>query len=139
MSEPSSTPSRPRLAVCVTCRAGGEWVEGEVRPGRRLHDALAQRCDGGEAAVDLMPVECLSACDHGCAAAISIDGKWSYLLGRLDASLADDLLTYAASYAVSKTGLVLPSKRPASLASMVLGRMPPTSPPSPAPSAQTSP
>ena len=79
-------------------------------------------------------VTCLSNCDHGCAAAISAPGKWTYLLGRLDPLLAPDLLAYAAAYAAAKTGTVLPSKRPASLARMVLGRVPDLAPtPAPAP------
>jgi predicted metal-binding protein len=112
--------------VCVTCKAGAEIESDEIRPGRKLHDALAERCLGEDAPVDLLAVECLSLCDHGCSAAISVAGKWSYLLGGLDEAMADDLLTYARAYAVSKTGLVLPSKRPAALATMVMGRMPPT-------------
>ncbi|MBV9511874.1 MAG: DUF1636 domain-containing protein [Caulobacteraceae bacterium] len=116
---------RPRLAVCVTCKAGQEPAEGELRPGRRLFDALAERCSDADAPVELMAVECLSLCERGCSAAVSLAGKWSYLLGGLDAGKADDLLTYARAYAASKTGLVLPSKRPASLAAMVMGRIPP--------------
>jgi predicted metal-binding protein len=117
---------RPRLAVCVTCKAGTEVGGDAPRPGRLLYEALEARCAQDDAAVDTMPVECLSLCDHGCSAAISLAGKWSYLLGGLDAAMADDLIIYARAYAVSKTGLVLPSRRPASLASMVKGRMPPT-------------
>ena len=50
------------------------------------------------------------------------------------ALLAPDLLAYAAAYAAAKTGTVLPSKRPASLARMVLGRVPDLAPtPAPAP------
>jgi predicted metal-binding protein len=52
-------------------------------------------------------------------------GKWSYLLGNLDAAHAADLLTYAGSYIASATGTVLPSRRPASLREMVIGRLPP--------------
>jgi predicted metal-binding protein len=125
MSLVDPQPPRPRLAVCVTCKAGREIEGDEVRPGRRLFEALAGR-SADDLPVDLMPVECLSLCDDGCSAAISVDGKWSYLLGGLDEAMADDLITYARAYAVSKTGLVLPSKRPASLATMVKGRMPPT-------------
>lgn len=117
---------RPRLAVCMTCKAGQE-IEGDApRPGRAFFEALAERCAGDDPAVELMPVECLSLCDHGCAAAISAAGKWSYLLGGLNESVADDVVAYARAYAVSKTGLVLPSKRAASLATMVKARMPPT-------------
>jgi predicted metal-binding protein len=87
-----------------------------------MHDAVAAHGNAGR--VDLQAVKCLSACDHGCAAAIAMPGKWRYLLGRLDPSLAGDLLDYAAVYAAHPTGTVLPSKRAASLAHMVLGRMP---------------
>ena len=121
---PSLQP-RPRLAVCLTCRAGQEIGDDAPRPGRLLFEALSARCGDDDPAADLLGVECLSLCDHGCSAAISVAGKWSYLLGGLDPAMADDLLTYARAYAVSKTGLVLPSKRPASLANMIMGRMPP--------------
>jgi predicted metal-binding protein len=113
----------PVLHVCVTCRAGRELAEGETPHGRLLHDAVAALLTTRTVA-ELREVVCLSSCDHGCAAAIFAPGKWSYLLGRLDVARTADLLTYVASYAASRTGTVLPSKRPASLARMVLGRMP---------------
>jgi predicted metal-binding protein len=118
---------RPRLAVCVTCKAGVETEGAEPRAGRLFYEALLDRCAGPEPAVELLPVECLSLCDDGCSAAISVAGKWSYMLGGLDTGMADDVITYARAYAVSKTGLVLPSRRPPSLARMVKARMPPTS------------
>ncbi len=123
------TAPRPRLAVCMTCKAGQE-IEGDaIRPGRQLFEALQALCRDDDAAADLLPVECLSLCEQGCSAAISIPGKWSYLLGGLEPAMAEDLLTYARAYAGSKTGLVLPSRRPASLGTMVKGRMPPVDPP----------
>jgi len=128
MTKTVASPPRPRLAVCVTCKAGQEVADGEVRAGKRFFDALDALCAKGEAPVDLLPVECLSLCERGCSAAISLDGKWSYLLAGLSEDVAEDVLTYARSYAMSKTGLVLPSKRPAALAAMVAGRMPPASP-----------
>ncbi len=111
------------LHVCTTCRAGRPLAEGEIPPGQHMFDAVAGLLDSAPS-VRLLGVKCLSSCDHGCAAAISAPGKWSYLLGRLDTSLAADLLAYAETYARSATGTVLPSKRPASLARMVLGRLP---------------
>jgi predicted metal-binding protein len=79
----------------------------------------------GEAgAVRVLPVSCLASCNTGCAAAISSPGKWTYLLGGLSEELAPDLLVYARAYAEAKTGGVMPSKRPASLAGIVLGRVP---------------
>ena len=120
--------THPILHICTTCRAGQPLEPGQTAPGQRVHDAVAALLAAAPMDVELRPVTCLSSCDHGCAAAISQPGKWSYLLGRLDTSLAADLLTYAAAYAAHRTGTVLPSKRPASLARMVLGRLPDLSP-----------
>ena len=111
----------PTLHVCTTCRAGEPLSEGEPVRGQRLFDAVAA---AAPAELRVLPVKCLSSCDHGCAAAISAPGKWTYLLGRLDAGLVPDLLAYAGTYAAHPTGTVLPSRRPASLARVVLGRMP---------------
>ena len=112
----------PVLHVCVTCRAGQPLAEGQTAPGRFMHSAVAAHPDSGT--VELREVSCLSVCGDGCAAAISLPGKWSYLLGNLHPELAGDLLAYARLYAAHPTGTVLPSKRAASLASMIKGRLP---------------
>ncbi|WP_419730008.1 DUF1636 family protein [Lichenicola sp.] len=120
--------SKPVLHVCVTCRAGTEKLDGVPVPGQVLHDrlvALLEEAGAGDAPVQLLPVECLAVCNDGCSAAIAMPDKWTYLLGRLTPDMAADLLTFAGSYATSKTGTVMPSRRPASLASMILGRVPP--------------
>jgi predicted metal-binding protein len=111
--------------VCVTCKAD-EACEGDAeRPGQRFRHALGEARARGDADwLEIREVNCLASCERGCAVAISMAGKWSYLLGRLTAAKADDFLTYARTYRASKTGLVLPSKRPASLHDAVLGRMP---------------
>ncbi len=115
----------PILHVCVTCRAGRPLAAGEPVAGQRFYDAVAEAL-GQQAspAVRLLPVTCLAACEQGCTAAIAAPGKWSTLLGRLSPELAGDLLLYGAAYAASSRGAVLPSRRPASLARIVLGRMP---------------
>ena len=112
----------PVLHVCITCRAGLPLAEGETAPGRHMHDAVANHPDGD--AVELREVSCLSVCSSGCAAAISMPGKWSYLLGGLAPELAGDLLAYARLYAAHATGTVLPSKRAPTLARMIMGRLP---------------
>ena len=122
------TLSHPTLHICTTCRAGLPLEPGQTAPGQHMHDAVAALLAAAPAGVELRAVTCLSSCDNGCAAAISQPGKWSYLLGRLDTSLAPDLLAYAGLYAAHRTGTVLPSKRPPSLARMVLGRLPDLSP-----------
>jgi predicted metal-binding protein len=112
----------PVLHVCVTCRAGLPLPEGQTAPGRFVHAAIASHADAD--AVELREVSCLSVCDNGCAAAISMPGKWTYLLGRLTPDLAGDLLAYARLYAAHPTGTVLPSKRAPSLQRMIMGRLP---------------
>ncbi len=114
--------SIPTLHVCVTCRAGRPLPEDGIPPGQFMFQAVAAHPNA--ARVELREVKCLSSCEHGCSAAIEMPGKWRYLLGRLNPALAGDLLDYAAAYAAHPTGTVLPSKRAATLATMVLGRMP---------------
>jgi predicted metal-binding protein len=113
------------LHICTTCRAGLPLAEGETAPGQHLFNTVMSHATG---ALKVLPVKCLSSCDHGCAAAISAPGKWTYLLGGLTPALVPDLLAYAATYAQHPTGTVLPSKRPASLAKMILGRVPDLAP-----------
>ncbi|MCP1230936.1 DUF1636 domain-containing protein [Acetobacter indonesiensis] len=134
----------PVVHVCVTCRRGGPAMD--TPPGAQLYDRLvallaqeeahadgSQHCDGEIAGADgapreipviVKPVECLAACDRGCTAAIAMHGRWTWLLGHLGPEKAEDLLVYARLYAASKKGTVMPSRRPASLSDMVLGRVP---------------
>jgi predicted metal-binding protein len=113
----------PHLTVCITCRAGRDLAPDETPPGADLHAALAALPGAGDA-VRLSGVACMANCDHGCSAAISAPGKWTYLLGRLTPAHAADLLAYAAAYAASTNGTVMPSRRPASLRGVVIGRVP---------------
>ncbi len=114
-----------RLHVCTTCRAGRELAEGEAVPGTLLHAEIARQLPGrADLALQLQEVKCLSSCKRGGAAAISMPGKWSYLLGDLTPDLVSDLLDYCTRYAASPTGTVLPSRRSASLQNFILGRFP---------------
>jgi predicted metal-binding protein len=118
--------SRPRLILCTTCRSGRTVAADDKPPGALLHEtlnALIARQDG-TAPVDVREVACLANCDRGCSAVIAMPGKWTYLLGHLQVADAADLLVYAAAYAASPTGTVLPSRRPDSLRHMIIGRVP---------------
>ena len=114
----------PTLHVCTTCRVGRELAPGETPPGKLFHDALAAAAPG----LDLREVVCLSSCDHGCARGDLGARQMDLCAGPAQRGADPDLLTYAASYAASKTGTVLPSKRPASLARMILARVPDLAP-----------
>lgn len=111
------------LHVCTTCRAGQPVAEGEACPGRALHDALvgAALPDG----VTLRPVECLSACDHGCALALSKPGGWSYVYGRMTAADAPEILRGAALFAATDDGIVPWRDRPVIFRKQTLARIPP--------------
>lgn len=84
----------------------------------------ASRSGSEGCGITLRPVACLAACDRGCTAAIAMPGRWTWLLGHLGPEKAEDLLVYAQLYAASAKGTVMPSRRPASLADMILGRVP---------------
>lgn len=110
------------LHVCVTCKAG---TESKPRPGQRLYEALDALLDDATGPTQLRPVSCLAACEHGCTAAIFMQGKhFGYLLGGLTAAHAPDILDYARSYRASATGAVMPSRRAPSLANAILSRFP---------------
>jgi predicted metal-binding protein len=127
ISEPSVAVT---LYVCVTCRAG-EDREAEPRPGRRLHDALvdAQRGQETPPSFRIVGVECLSNCDHGCSAALTGPGRWSYIYGDLGQASVDDLLAGASRYAATADGLVPWRERPMIFRKGVIARIPPSSPP----------
>ncbi len=108
------------LNICITCR--GSEPGGNLPAGQRLFKAVSELPTPPD--VTVRPLSCLANCDRGCSAALTMPGKWSVLLGRLTPSLAADLLTYAGAYAGSSTGTLMPSARPASMRSVVLGRMP---------------
>ncbi len=117
-------PQRPHLIVCTTCQAGRELAPGETPDGALLFAAVAGLlAEGGTA--DLHGSSCMANCERGCSAALAMDGKWTYFLGHLRPEHAADLLAYARTYAASATGTVMPSRRPASLRNIVLGRVPP--------------
>lgn len=111
----------PTLHICTTCRAGMDLKDGDTPQGTHMLNAVTAAAGPG---VDVRPITCLASCEQGCAAVISMPGKWTYLLGRLHPAMAADLVAYAGTYATHPTGTVLPSRRPASLARVILGRVP---------------
>jgi predicted metal-binding protein len=120
--------NRPHLYICVSCRCRGAEPapDGEQTDGRRLYEAVKALADrlGGDAPAQILPTLCFANCERGCSVGLSAAGKWSYLVGEIGPEHAADLLIYAAAYAKAKTGVVLPSGRPASLQSSVIARFP---------------
>lgn len=109
------------LHVCVTCRAGQPVADGQPTPGAQLAAALADAPDP----IRVVPVECLSACDQGCAVALSGAGRWSYVYGRMTPADAADILAGARAYAATPDGLVPWRARPVQFRKQSLARIPP--------------
>lgn len=114
------------LHVCITCRAGQNVNEGETTPGARLHAAIIDV--GAPEGVEVVPVECLSACSQGCSVALSAPGRWSYVYGRLSEIHARDVIAGAAAYAAAPDGIVPWRRRPEIFRKQSLARIPPIAP-----------
>ena len=111
------------LHVCITCRAGQSLTDGETAPGARLHAAILEA--GVPEGVNVVPVECLSACSQGCSIALSAPGRWSYVYGRLSDANASDVVVGAAAYAAASDGIVPWRTRPEIFRKQSLARIPP--------------
>lgn len=114
------------LYVCTTCRAGQPVPEGAAAPGQQLFSALSDH--GAPEGVTIRPVECLSACDHGCSVALSKAGGWSYVYGRMTLADAPEILRGAALYAGADAGIVPWRDRPVIFRKQSLARIPPMEP-----------
>lgn len=110
------------LHVCITCKAGLPVDDGALPPGALLHAALVARATDD---VRIVPVECLSACNEGCAVALSGPGKWSYVYGRMSHADAAAILAGAAAYAEAADGIVPWRARPVIFRKQSLARIPP--------------
>jgi predicted metal-binding protein len=108
--------------ICVTCRGpGGE----DDRPGRALLEAIAAGM-AGRAGFTVAAVECLSVCKRPCTVALTAPGKWTYVVGDLDAAAnVDDVIDMATRYGLSADGIVPWRERPVSFRRGVVARIPP--------------
>lgn len=111
------------LHVCVTCRAGQPVLEGEQCAGEKLHAALLR--EPLPEKVEIVPVECLSACSRGATVALSAPGCWSYVYGDLTEADASDVLAGAEKYASTSDGIVPWRERPEIFRKQSVARIPP--------------
>ena len=111
------------LYVCTTCKAGEAVLDGDPRPGAQLHAALtAEPAPDG---VRIIGVECLSACNTGCAISLSKPGAWSYVYGRLTLDDVPAILEGTAKYAATADGIVPWRDRPTVFRKQSIARIPP--------------
>ncbi len=114
--------------VCTSCqRADGEEVEDSLLPGVMLAARLDTLLDG-DGSIRVAPVDCLAVCKRPATVAFTAIGKWTYVVGDLDADThAEEIATAARAYAASADGIVPWKQRPPSLRRGVVARVPPPS------------
>ena len=111
------------LYVCTTCKAGEALPEGGVAPGAQLYDALSVA--DLPTGLRVVAVECLSACNSGCAISLTKPGGWSYVYGRLTLDDVPAILEGAGKYAATPDGLVPWRDRPVVFRKQSIARIPP--------------
>ena len=111
------------LFVCTTCKAGEPVPEGDLPPGSQLLNALTAA--GAPEAVRIVGVECLSACNTGCAVSLTKPGAWSYVYGRLTLDNVPAILEGAGKYAATRDGIVPWRERPTVFRKQSIARIPP--------------
>lgn len=142
--EPNGTKVNATIFVCISCRRAREGAgEGEAfeTPGPRLvADIAAHLAAQGTEDVLVEPVECLAVCKRPCTLALAADGKWTYVIGDLDADLhAGEIVAAARAYAATDNGIVPWRERPQTFRKGVISRVPPIGFKQPAPTPPPSP
>lgn len=118
--------ARNTVFVCVSCRVPVEGCEGDYnKPGQALADALKERLiDASD--IEVQPVECLSVCNRPCTVAFAGEGKWSYVVGGVEAEThAAEIVAAAQLYAASSDGIIPWKERPLCFRKGVIARVPP--------------
>ena len=116
------------IFVCVSCRREG--AEEDDRPGRVLVQAIESHLlPGDQPQLTIAAVDCLAVCKRPCTVAFCGAGKWTYLIGDIDAdSQAAEIVAAARSFAASHNGIVPWRERPQSFRKGVIARVPPMNP-----------
>ena len=128
-SEKSADSAKCILHVCTSCRPSGFPREPKSeRPGFLLYQELKKSIEKSnlKKLISLREADCLSLCPRPCGVAMSAPGSWTYLFGdQNSAQTAGEILDCALIYIDAPKGHMPRDKRPASLKSAILGRVPP--------------
>ena len=113
--------------VCISCKARDDSPAPEPpRPGLRLFATPSRSAAalGGEIAV--IAAQCLANCTRACTVAVSGPGKWSYVVGALDADRdAGDVIAFARLHHADAAGLPAWRERPEHVRRNTVARVPP--------------
>ncbi|MGA2792680.1 MAG: DUF1636 domain-containing protein [Roseiarcus sp.] len=112
------------IFVCVSCKHADD---AGARPGEALFEAVRARLARGCGSdIALRAVECLSVCKRPCTVALAGPGKWTYVVGDLDAEAnVEDVVEAAMKFAATDDGLIPWRERPKSFRKGVVSRAPP--------------
>ncbi len=113
------------IFVCTVCRQGDDT---DNRPGKLFFDALQARlATDAERTLRVEAVECLAVCKRPCTVAFASAGKWTYVIGDLDAKAhVEEIIVAAKGFAATENGIVAWKERPACFKKGVVSRTPPS-------------
>ena len=117
------------LYVCLSCRSPDTPREPkENRQGyilyKKLREAITQSPLNNK--IDIKPAKCLSICPRPCGIAITAPNSWTYLFGDQNPNLTiKEIMECVSLYMKTPNGFMTREKRPKSLRSSILGRVPP--------------
>lgn len=120
---PRPVPAAPVVvSVCISCKAADT---GAV-VGPAMFDAVSAALSGGDAAVMVRPVQCLSVCKRPATVAVTSPDGYTFLFGDLQTdSGSAALLSFVQSYQTSDYGLVPWRERAEVLRKGMIARVPP--------------
>jgi predicted metal-binding protein len=116
------------IFVCVACRRRlGDAEEAFDQPGQDLLPALEARLRGADHhGVAVKAVSCLAVCKRPCTLALAGKGKWTYVVGDLDADFhLDEIVVAALRYGRTENGIIPWKERPMAFRKGVIARIPP--------------
>ena len=125
----NDTSSNCVLYVCLSCRTPDTPREPkENRQGyilyQKLRDAITQSPINNK--IDIKPAKCLSICRRPCGIAIASPNSWTYLFGDQNPNLTiNEIIECVSLYMKTPNGFMTRERRPKSLRSSILGRVPP--------------
>ena len=125
----NGTFSNCTLYVCLSCRTSDTPREPrEKRQGYILYQKLRETIAKTSLyhKVDIKPAKCLSICPRPCGIALASSESWTYLFGdQKPNETVNDIIECLSIYLKNPNGFMAREKRPTSLRSSILGRVPP--------------
>lgn len=116
------------IFVCTTCRRKRADVpEGYDLPGRGLALALEREVASRQLTwLTVTPVACLAVCRRPCTVAFAGPGKWTHIVGDLDAEAhLGDIVSAAVAFARTPDGIVPWPEQPQAIRRGGVARVPP--------------